>query len=68
MDNEIYQLCNEKGYFTCGSTEQYQKMFDLVNTGAHIHDIALVIWLCSDNVKINTIESEIAHILEGVRR
>ncbi len=41
MVNKIYRLCNEKGYFTCGSSDQYKKMFELVNQCADVHDIAL---------------------------
>ncbi len=64
MLDEIYKLCNEKGYFTCGSNEQYRKMCELVSACVSVHDVALAIWICSDNGELKIIESEIAQILE----
>lgn len=44
---KVYNLCNTYGYFRGGSTEAYNKMFDLVRSGAPIVAIAAVIWACS---------------------
>lgn len=62
MFEDLYNLCNEKRYFTCGSSAQYQKMFDMAEQGANHHDIALVIWICSDNKEFEVIEKEVREI------
>lgn len=61
---ELRSLCISNNYFTCGSTNQYNKMFDLADEGANAHDIALVIWLCSNDVKFEKIEKEVEEIIE----
>ena len=45
---DVYRLCNVNDWFTCGTVSQYNKMFDMVRENRPIHDIALVIWFCSD--------------------
>ena len=59
----IRELCINKKWFTCGSTRQYEKMFDLVKEGGSIHDISMCIWLCSDDVSYVKIELEVRKIL-----
>lgn len=66
MFEEIYRLCNEKDYFTCGSSSQYNKMFDMARKGKPAHDIALAIWLCSENKDLDVIEHEINAIYEKI--
>lgn len=44
----VYELCNDKRWFTHGSNSQYDRMFNMVREGKPIHEIALVIWICSD--------------------
>ena len=67
--DEIYILCNEKKYFTCGSNEQYDRMFDMVRNGAPANDIALVIFICSDSqredVDFQTIKKEVEEIMNN---
>lgn len=46
---KVYQLCNENQWFTCGSCEQYDKLFLMVEEQAPITEMATVIWLCSDD-------------------
>lgn len=43
----MYQLCNEKQWFTHGDCEQYDKLFYAVKGGATIHDLAIILWICS---------------------
>ena len=62
MYEKLYRLCNQKGYFTCGSSEQYSKMFDMAEHGATAHDVALVIWICSNDKELETIENEVSEI------
>ena len=59
----IYNLCNKKQYFICGSVRQYDHMFEMIDNDAPVHDIALVIWICSEDADLNTIESEIKQIM-----
>ena len=65
MFGDLYNLCNEKRYFTCGSSNQYQKMFDMAEQGATAHDVALVIWICSDNKELKVIENEVKEIFDA---
>lgn len=44
----LYGLCNKHRWFTCGTNMQYEKMFDMLRDGSPLEEIALVIWLCSD--------------------
>lgn len=59
----IRELCIKEDWFTCGSTRQYEKMIDLVREGASVHDIALCIWLCSNDISYVKIELRIRKIL-----
>lgn len=47
---DLRSLCVRKNWFTCGSCEQYMKMFDMNQEKKPLEEIALVIWLCSKNV------------------
>lgn len=54
IDNlTLRNLCIEKDWFTCGTNEQYAKLFHMNKQGASIEQIATVIWLCSDEVPEN---------------
>ena len=46
--DQVYALCNEHQWFTCGSNNQYDKLFTMVREKAPIEEVATVIWLCSD--------------------
>lgn len=45
--SDVYSLCNKNAWFTSGSANQYKKLFEIVENGATIDEITLVIWLCS---------------------
>ena len=47
--DQVYALCNEHQWFTCGSNNQYEKLFIMINEKAPIEEVATVIWLCSDD-------------------
>lgn len=55
-NHNLMDLCIEKQYFTHGSTEQYNRLFDLNADGLlplkdseYLLDaVARVIWICSD--------------------
>lgn len=54
---DVYELCNEHQWFTCGTNSQYEKMFDFVREANidslmidyKISELATVIWICSDD-------------------
>ncbi len=41
--------CVKHQWFTCGTPEQYEKMFIANQEGATIEEIASMIWICSDD-------------------
>ena len=46
--DELRRLCNEQGWFTCGTFKQYEKLLYANEHGCPISEIATIIWLCSD--------------------
>lgn len=44
----LRDLCIKNNWFTCGTCEQYEKLFEVNRNGGTLDDLALVIWLCSD--------------------
>lgn len=47
--NKMYDCCIRHNFFTRGSSDQYQKMFDMVDDpNVSIVEIAAVVWICSD--------------------
>ncbi len=44
----LRDLCIKNNWFTCGTCEQYEKLFELNRNGCTLDNLALVIWLCSD--------------------
>lgn len=45
----LRNLCIKNNWFTCGSIEQYNKLFYANEMGYSIKEIAIIIWLCSDD-------------------
>lgn len=52
---DVYGLCNKHQWFTCGSVNQYEKMFDYVRDNEifasstdKISKLATMIWICSN--------------------
>lgn len=43
----LQDLCIKNDWFTCGSPEQFDKLFDANSEMASIEDIATIIWVCS---------------------
>lgn len=49
MNNEtLRDICIKNNWFTCGSNSQYDKLFDMNEQGRSADELALVIWLCSN--------------------
>lgn len=61
---DLRELCIKNDWFTCGTSTQYSKLFDMAEAGATIHDLALIIWICSDEVPIETIKERLWEIAE----
>lgn len=45
--DELRALCIKRDWFTSGSLSQYNKLFTMNDKGSNIHDLAIVIWICS---------------------
>lgn len=58
-NNTLYRICNEKKYFTCGTNEQYEKLFRLNTLNSSTMELATIIWICSDNVSREEILKEL---------
>jgi len=64
--SKVYSLCNKHNWFTHGSNSQYDRMFKMVDAGKPIHEIALVIWICSDpKWSVEEIESILNSVVSG---
>lgn len=49
MNNEtLRDVCIKNNWFTCGSNSQYDKLFYMNEHGCSADELALVIWLCSE--------------------
>lgn len=52
IDNDkLRSLCIKNKWFNCGTTRQYEKLFEMNDQRASIEQLATVIWLCSDEEK-----------------
>ena len=58
-NHTLYRLCNEKQYFTCGTNEQYEKLFELNALDTATIELATIIWICSDNASRKDIINEL---------
>lgn len=45
---ELRALCIKHDWFTCGTNEQYNKLFYANTHGFSMEEIATIIWICSD--------------------
>lgn len=52
----MYNICNKYEWFTAGDNEQYEKLIEMTKGGAGIHELALIIWICSEDKTIREIE------------
>lgn len=64
--SDVYALCNRNQQFTSGSTNQYRKLFEIVENGATIDEIALVIWLCSSDVTREEVKQAIEKYIADI--
>lgn len=62
----IRNYCIKNNLFTNGDTNQYSKMFQMVDENKPLRDVAVVIWICSKtNKTIEEIQSDLEEILKG---
>lgn len=45
----LRSLCIAHNWFTGGTNEQYEKMFYANENGFLLSDVAIIIWVCSDD-------------------
>lgn len=45
--SELYRLCNKEQFFTCGTVQQYDKMFELAEKGIDSRELTQIIYICS---------------------
>lgn len=58
----VRQMCIRNNWFTGGSNEQYNKMFQLVQANAPVTHVAVAIWMCTPNVSKTEIETKLRSI------
>lgn len=63
MFTKLRNFCIENNYFTCGSNDQYSKLFEMAEAGSSVHDLAVVIYVCSDHDTLEVIESKLHAIM-----
>ena len=61
---DLRRLCIRKDWFTCGTCEQYMKMFDLNKEQRPIEEVALAIWLCCKDVSREEVTKELESLHE----
>lgn len=47
--DELRQACIENNWFTCGTTEQYTKLYERNRDGADTTELATIIWVCTND-------------------
>lgn len=62
--DELRSLCIRKDWFSCGSTEQYNKLFYANENGGTLEEIATIIWVCSDDVSPREVLEELKTVQE----
>lgn len=45
--SELRALCIRENWFTSGSIEQYERMFERNKQGATLNELSIIIWICS---------------------
>ena len=61
--DRVRDMCIRKGFFTCGTQRQYDRMFDMLDRPEFsTRDVALVIWTCSSDAALDDIIDELEEI------
>ena len=57
--SDLYRICNKEHLFTCGSVEQYDKMFELARNGVTQTELVYILYICS-KYRLDVIHNMIA--------
>ena len=58
FDCEKYRICCiTHQFFTCGSANQYEKVFNLIQEGVTLHELAQLTWICSTGYSLEEVRS-----------
>ncbi len=58
--DKLYRICNKYQWFTSGSINQYDKLFERNKDGTSLQTLATIIWICFNGYS----ENEILQILK----
>jgi len=59
--NKMRNFCINNNYFTGGTNSQYEKLFEMLES-ASVHELAIVIYVCSPDTTISEIENKLLKI------
>lgn len=57
----VYRACNKYQWFTGGTNSQYEKMFNKIENGVSLKEVALMIWLCTPDAVEGDIEIQLGN-------
>ena len=67
LTEKIYRLCNDEQYFTCGTSRQYDRMFEMAKDPEFgCEDVAAVIYICSENADFHTVMEQLLNICRDI--
>lgn len=55
----VYRLCHANGWFDGGSQKQFEKILRMVHDGVPVHDVAVGIYICTEDEPLEMIETEL---------
>lgn len=58
----LQSICVLHNWFTCGDNAQYKKLFEMNRKGRTLRELALCIWLCSEDVTEEDIYSKLLQL------
>ena len=67
LSDDLYRLCNQYQWFTCGTNFQYAAVFGMCNNPEFsLRDIAIAIHICSNGVSLKEIESGLRKVARTI--
>ena len=54
--DDVYHLCNEKRWYTRGSNEEYERMFQMIRDGKPLNEVATDIYEHSEIAKCGNLK------------
>ncbi len=64
----LRELCIRNGWFTSGTSRQFEKLFFANSHGWPLDSIALIIWLCTEDVTIDETRDALLEAAEDAER